>query len=315
MLINKNNFNIDVCNKWENEPKTVFIVEKIKDRESRKYLIKVSKFLHETKGLMIYVERNVKEELTDLDFLQTFSGCESIDFILSFGGDGTLLHLSSLFPLRCPPVIPFAMGSLGFLTPFSAEKYEEIINKFIDRPSKVTLRTRAVGTIYRDGKVKESHLVLNDIVVSSIIKDAVCILECFLNDNHFSTVYGDGLIVSTSTGSTAYNLSAGGVLVHPLVASLLWTPICPHSLNAHPLILPGTVKLGIKISQDSRTSNFSISFDSYRTTIDKNDFVSIKLSPNPLPTVCKHEPMNDWLFSISNVFGWNRQIEDDGNSE
>lgn len=260
---------------------------------------------------MIYVERNVREELNDIEFLQTFTGNESIDFVCAFGGDGTMLHISSLFPNLCPPVMPFAMGSLGFLTPFAAEEYKEIIDNFLRGPSKVTMRTRAEGAIYRDGKVRESHLILNDIVASPVIKDAVCILECFLNDEPFSTVYGDGLIVSTSTGSTAYNLSAGGALVHPLVAALLWTPICPHSLNAHPLILPGTVKLGIKIAQDSRTDNFSISFDSYRTTIDKGDFVSIRLSPNPLPTVCKHEPMNDWLFSISNVFGWNRHIDND----
>ncbi|KAH0790695.1 ATP-NAD kinase family protein [Histomonas meleagridis] len=296
---------------WVHQPRTALIIEKIHDPESRHYLIKSAEFLFHQRKFAVFVERYAYKELQNFSYLHPFdneTNSQHVDFVLAFGGDGTLLHISTLFPNDCPPIMPFAMGSLGFLTPFLADDYQQCIDDLILGFFAVTTRTRAIGTIVRSNGTIEEHQILNDITLKSSFTDSICAIDCFIDGKFFTTIYGDGLIVATSTGSTAYNLSAGGPMLHPSVSSLLWTPICAHSLNAHPLVLPDSVELTLAVSPQARINEYNAVFDSFKTKIEKGDKIIIKTSPHPLPTVCQQIAMIDWLNSISKVLRWNQPM-------
>jgi NAD+ kinase len=126
----------------------------------------------------------------------------------------------------------------------------------------------------------------------------------------FTTIYGDGLIIATATGSTAYALSAGGAIVHPSASAIIWCPICAHSLNSHPLVLPDSVELSMRISETARGDEpYQLTCDSGGYHVLKGDLMVIKISSYPIPTVCTAEPMADWLNSISSVLRWNQLME------
>ena len=298
---------------WTHRPSSALIIEKIRDSDARKYLLDAIHFLHMKKSFNIFVEEYVANEVSNLSFLNVFrdSDDDHVDFVLVFGGDGTLLHVSSLFPNNCPPIIPFALGSLGFLTPFKAEDYQQMVDNVIRGYFFVTSRTRIICDIIRDNQIVESKQALNDVVFTPSEPGVVCSLECFVDDEMFTVIYGDGLIVSTSTGSTAYNLSAGGAMVHPSVATIMWTPIAAHALHAHPLLFPDCVTMSFKIAENTRTEKpYLAVVDSYKMEVLKNDIAVIHQSPFPMPTVCVSEPITDWLSSISGVLRWNQPMEE-----
>lgn len=297
---------------WVRPPSTALIIEKIRDPDSRDLLIKAATYLHEEYNINVYIEEYAFKELTEYDFMHEYHNSDAlkIDFILSFGGDGTLLHISELFPKLCPPIMPFALGSLGFLTPFLAEEYKKFISSLIGGFFYVTTRTRIICEILRKDQTIEKYQSLNDITFKAPTDGGLASYECSIDGEFFTTVYGDGLILSTATGSTAYNLSAGGPMIHPSVSSIIWTPICAHSLNAHPLVFPDSIVLSLRIAPQSR-SNYpnQIFIDSSKTHVYKGDTVIVHVSSFPFPTICLKQPMPDWLSSISNVLGWNQPIE------
>ncbi|OHT06021.1 ATP-NAD kinase family protein [Tritrichomonas foetus] len=300
---------------WAHQPRSALLIEKKGDKQARHYIVLAARYLFHNRHFSIFVENYVKEDLKNYAFLSSFENYEEsmVDFVLSFGGDGTLLHIAKLFPRNCPPIVPFAMGSLGFLTPFLADDYKSIIDDLIRGFFYVISRTRILCSIQKtnsDGNIEVTEIqAMNDVAFKPSKNGTVSAVDCSIDDEYFTTVYGDGLIVATSTGSTAYNLSANGVIIHPSVSTLVWTPICAHALNAHPLVLPDSIELSLKIAKNARGNDpYTLAYDSSETLVSKNDKVTIRISPYPVPTVCQKEPMTDYLNSISSVLKWNQPI-------
>jgi len=297
---------------WMHRPKAALLIEKKHDTNARCYVIEIASFLAKVKHFNVYVEEYVFNSLPNFSFINKFVSAKenSIDFILSFGGDGTLLHIASLFQEYCPPILAFAMGSLGFLSPFLAENYETEIDDLIRGYFYVNSRTRLQAQIIRNGTTIEQFQSLNDITITTSVSTTACAINSYIDGEYFTTIFGDGLIVATSTGSTAYSLSAGGAMIHPSVSTILWTPICAHSLNAHPIVLPDCVTLSFKIAPNDRTQKpYNISYDSHKTLLGQNDEIIIRISPFTVPTVCKLSPVSDWLLSISSVLKWNQPMQ------
>lgn len=120
---------------------------------------------------------------------------------------------------------------------------------------------------------------------------------------------GDGVIVATPTGSTAYSTAAGGSMVHPNVPCMLFTPICPHSLSFRPVILPDSARLELKIPDDAR-SNAWVSFDGKRRQqLSRGDSVRIFMSEHPIPTVNKSDQTGDWFHSLVRCLNWNERLD------
>lgn len=260
---------------------------------------------------------------------------QRFDFVLTLGGDGTVLYASWLFQRVVPPVLSFALGSLGFLTKFDYGRFPETLDSaFLDGIT-VSLRLRFEGTIMRSrargatpdrqrkgdlieelvGEESEDHrthvpdgsyVILNDIVVDRGPSPTMSTLELFGDDEHFTSIQADGICVATPTGSTAYNLAAGGSLCHPENPVILVTAICAHTLSFRPIILPDTVVLRVGVPYDARTHSWA-SFDGReRVELKPGDYVTISASRYPFANILPHgRRSEDWVSSIRRTLQWN----------
>lgn len=270
----------------------------------------------------------------------------TFDFVITLGGDGTVLYASWLFQRIVPPVLSFALGSLGFLTKFDFDEYKETLTTAFSHGVTVGLRLRFEGTIMRSQKKKPALIapvtggdesaqsepkpdlveeligeekedehthrpdgtyeILNEIVIDRGPNPTMSYLEIFGDDEHFTSVLADGICVSTPTGSTAYNLAAGGSLCHPENPVMLVTAICAHTLSFRPIILPDTIVLRVGVPYCARTGSWA-SFDGReRIELHAGDYVTISASRYPFASVqAPGRRSEDWVNSISGKLGWN----------
>ncbi|EMT65194.1 ATP-NAD kinase-like domain-containing protein [Fusarium oxysporum II5] len=266
----------------------------------------------------------------------------TFDFVISLGGDGTVLYASWLFQRIVPPVLSFALGSLGFLTKFDFEDYQQTLLTAFTKGVTVSLRLRFEGTVMRSQPRKRAQLskgseedeepsrdlveeligeeredehthrpdgtfeILNEVVVDRGPNPTMSTTEIFGDDEHFTSVLADGICVSTPTGSTAYNLAAGGSLCHPENPVMLVTSICAHTLSFRPIILPDTIVLRVGVPYSARTASWA-SFDGReRVELKPGDYVTISASRFPFASVqAQGRRSEDWVNSISGKLGWN----------
>ncbi|GIL45461.1 hypothetical protein Vafri_2698 [Volvox africanus] len=251
----------------------------------------------------------------------------AVDFVVVLGGDGTVLWTCHIFGNQSvPPVVPFNLGSLGFLTPFDPANAEEVLRHIMEGGFPIMLRHRLHCHIVRAAEVQcaqgtepagaagagsggcgESRewVVLNEVVIDRGISSFLTNLECYCDGSFVTHVQGDGLIVATPTGSTAYNLAAGGSMVHPQVPGILFTPICPHSLSFRPLVFPDHVSLCVQVPGNSRAQMWC-SFDGKdRQALNAGDAMVIRMSAWPVPTVCSKDASRDWFSGVREGLHWN----------
>ncbi|MBL7543503.1 MAG: NAD(+)/NADH kinase [Bdellovibrionaceae bacterium] len=181
-----------------------------------------------------------------------------LGLVVVLGGDGTYLRAASHINGRKIPVIGFNMGSLGFLTNFSSDQIFPILEKTLQGEMELHPRTLLEAHIYKNQKKIKSFLALNDIVIergsfSQLINTAIYSEKFFV-----SQVKADGLIIATPTGSTAYNLAAGGPLIYPDSKAIVLTPIAPHSLNSRPIIFPEDRTMSFKLEGKTRRAHFIV---------------------------------------------------------
>ena len=168
----------------------------------------------------------------------SFEGCDACCVI---GGDGTLLSVVHEAAREQIPVIGVNRGSLGFLTTFTPEEAKAQFHELLQGHFKISWRSLLSGQTGPD----ECGLALNDILVKDSVNSRIVHLEVYANDELVTDYFCDGLIFSTPTGSTAYNLSAGGPLVNPDAPVIMMTPICPHTLTNRTITFNETVKLKV----------------------------------------------------------------------
>lgn len=209
--------------------------------------------------------------------LNTSALWRKINLVVVLGGDGTYLRAASHIEGRKIPLLGFNMGSLGFLTNFSSDQIQQVLEKTLEGKMELQSRTILEAHIVRNQKKISTFLALNDIVIergsfSQLINTTI------YSENFFvSQVKADGLIIATPTGSTAYNLAAGGPLIYPDSKSIVMTPIAPHSLNSRPLILPEDRKLSFKLEGATHKAHFIVDGQK-KLEISNNDEVIIEKS-------------------------------------
>lgn len=309
---------------WKSTPKTVLLLKKL-GQELMEEAKEVASFLYYQNNMNVLVEPDLHDifaRIPGFGFVQTFYSQdtsdlhERVDFVACLGGDGVILHASNLFRGAVPPVVSFNLGSLGFLTSHTFEDYREDLGQVIHGTNTldgvyITLRMRLRCEIFRNGKAMPGKVfdVLNEVVVDRGSNPYISKIECYEHDRLITKVQGDGVIVATPTGSTAYSTAAGGSMVHPNVPCMLFTPICPHSLSFRPVILPDSARLELKIPEDAR-SNAWVSFDGKRRQqLSRGDSVRISMSRHPLPTVNKSDQTGDWFRSLIRCLNWNERLD------
>ncbi|CAD6333934.1 unnamed protein product [Miscanthus lutarioriparius] len=313
--------NKQILLKWESPPQTVLFVTKPNSNSVLTLCAEMVRWLKEHNNMNVFVEPRVRKELLAEDsyfsFIQTCNNDQEaktlhtkIDLIVTLGGDGTVLWAASLFKGPVPPVVAFSLGSLGFMTPFPSEQYRECLGNVLKQSFSITLRSRLQCHVIRDAakeqvETEEPILVLNEVTIDRGMSSYLTYLECYCDSSYVTRVQGDGLIISTTSGSTAYSLAAGGSMVHPQVPGILFTPICPHSLSFRPLILPEYVTLRVQVPFNSRGQAWA-SFDGKgRIQLGPGDALICSISPWPVPTACLADSTTDFLRSIHEGLHWN----------
>lgn len=168
---------------------------------------------------------------------------KKMDFCVVLGGDGTYLRAVRIFEKYNVPILGINFGSLGFLTATRAEDLFHVLEKTLAGKTISQHRSMLEMQIKKSGKTMQEALALNDIVIERGSLSQLINLEMHVGSKLINTIKADGLIISSPTGSTAYNLAAGGPILHPSVKALLISPIAPHSLTSRPLLFPDTEKL------------------------------------------------------------------------
>jgi NAD+ kinase len=173
----------------------------------------------------------------------------SSDAVISVGGDGTFLSVAHLCRFTQKPVIGINLGGLGFLTDIGPENLEESLQKIHEGKYSIISRMVLEACVRREGATLCSFNALNDIFINRINIPKLASISAWCGSDFIADFRADGIIVATPSGSTAYSLSCGGPIVDPDVKALLLTPICPHSLNERPLVLPADKSVRLRINE------------------------------------------------------------------
>ncbi len=182
----------------------------------------------------------------------------SLSFVVVLGGDGTYLRAIRLIDGSQIPVVGFNMGSLGFLTSSPADKIFDILSNLLEDKMTVHSRMLLQAQIFRKGKLKLKAIALNDVVIERGSYSQLINLSLSKEKKLISQIKADAVIISSPTGSTAYNLAAGGPLLDPEVKALIITPVAPHSLTSRPLIFPAHRKLNFRMEGTTQKANLII---------------------------------------------------------
>jgi NAD+ kinase len=170
------------------------------------------------------------------------------DLLITFGGDGTLLSVARHAPEHVP-IVGVNMGTLGFLTEIRVEEFPHVLERVLEGNYFVEPRVTFQVSVSGPGRdAKKRYRVLNDVAINKSAVARIIEMRVSVAGLFVSTFRGDGLIVSTPTGSTAYNLSAGGPIIYPTMGAVVITPICPHMLTNRPLVLPDELDIEIGLS-------------------------------------------------------------------
>lgn len=190
--------------------------------------------------------------------MQTLQKAEAA---IVLGGDGALLMVSRLLYGLDIPILAVNLGRMGFLAAIEPDELDEAIHRLLTGDFSVEKRMMLEARVWRAGKCHSTHRALNDIVVARGTFARMISLEASVGKSTLGRFVGDGLIVATPTGSTAYSLSAGGPVMHPAVDGMVVTPICPHSLGARAVVVRGEDEIRITAKTLSHDDELLLSVD------------------------------------------------------
>jgi NAD+ kinase len=175
---------------------------------------------------------------------------DQVDLVVVLGGDGTLLSVTR-GAINGTPILGINMGTLGFLTEHPAESLIPMLHATLDGRAATVRRERLLVNVEKPGNEPSTHCVLNDAVINKSALARMLDLSVHVNNALVSRFRADGLIIATPTGSTAYNLSAGGPILYPNLEVIVVTPICPHTLTNRPLVLSLDSKVELRLEKQS----------------------------------------------------------------
>ena len=230
-------------------------------------------------------------ESSDLD--------DSIEFLISLGGDGTLLDTVTLVRDKNIPVLGINFGRLGFLASIGKEELTTAVTSLVNRTFVVDQRSLihldANKPLFGDVPYGLNEFAIHKTDTSPMIK-----IHTYLNGEFLNTYWADGLIVATPTGSTGYSLSCGGPVVFPESASFVITPVAPHNLNVRPIVVPDNNIISFEI--EGRAENFICVLDSRKEIVDKQVQLAVRSEAFTLSLIRLNE--NNFLQTLRGKLSW-----------
>ena len=227
--------------------KTIGIVTKPKFPEIKEVVKDLVSWLRERKKDVV-LDTKAASLLGEIAASSKSEMAARADMVLVLGGDGTMLNAARLVEERSVPILGVNLGGLGFLTEVTLEQIYPTLEKVFAGAFYIEERLMLRARIERHGEQVASATVLNDVVIGKGTLARMIETQISVNGQFVTRLRGDGLIVSTATGSTAYSMSAGGPIIHPSVRAIILTPICPHTLTHRPLLIPSDVALEVVLT-------------------------------------------------------------------
>lgn len=222
-----------------------------------------------------------------------------VDFIISLGGDGTLLDTVTFVGDKGIPVLGINYGRLGFLASIGSEEIHSAIESLVKRTFKIDKRT----LVHLDANMplfNGKPYALNEFTIHKKDTSPMIKIHTYLNGEFLNTYWADGLIVATPTGSTGYSLSCNGPVVFPDSASFVITPVSPHNLNIRPLVVPDDSVISFEV--EGRTDGFLCTMDSRREIASKEVLLAIRKEAFGINLVRLNE--NNFLQTLRNKLSW-----------
>jgi NAD+ kinase len=227
-----------------------------------------------------------------------------VDAIIAFGGDGTILNVARRRGLHQKPVLGVNMGRLGYLAEFSETEMETGVAALLEDRAYISERMMIQAKI-SSGKDCQTLLALNDVVVSSTLMGRTGEVAVAIDDQPLTTLVGDGIIVATPTGSTAYSMSAGGPILSPELHSLVLTPICPHVLANRPLVI-GDGEC-ITLTATERSGPMRLAADGHAELFEEGELsVQVCVADCHFPLIQRKEPSRYGVLRQKLGWGGNR---------
>ena len=235
--------------------KCVGVVVKPNHAEARQTACELSAWL-EKRGIDLIgsphepIDR-FNSEACEINSAETATFQSDADLIVVLGGDGTMISTARLTGDREIPVLGINYGSLGYLTEFRIEEMFAALEMILEGNYEIDSRVMLDVEHWREAEKLSTGRVLNDVVINKAVLARVIEIEVNLNSLFVNSFRADGLIISTPTGSTAYNLSAGGPIVYPSMGAIVLTPICPFTLTNRPIVMPDDAEIELKLRNEN----------------------------------------------------------------
>ena len=196
-----------------------------------------------------------------------------VDCMVSIGGDGSFIDAANLVGDLNIPLVGINTGRIGFLSGIKKENFRECFQ--LVREGRYTTEERILLHVDSSSPIESirNHFVVNDLTIRTTDTDTIIAVTVRAMGQTVNTYWGDGLIISTPTGSTAYSMSCGGPILHPRSQVMVLTPIASHSLNVRPLVIPADTPLEIGVQ--SRSGHYSLNLDSQKSIVEENILLTV----------------------------------------
>lgn len=255
-------------------------------------------------GILVFApfQEFLKNKIIFASQNRTFSNCDELggtDFMISIGGDGTMLETATMIRDRGIPVLGINTGRLGFLSNVSVDDCAISIERLLNQQFSIDSRS-LIHVVSDSVDFGDFPFALNEITLLNKERHSMITVHVYVNDLPMNTYWADGLIIATPTGSTAYSLSCGGPIVTPDSNNLILTPIAPHNLNVRPFVISNENRISVRA--EGRDPFFLITLDSRSFTINSSNLVELRKAPFSFKLV--NLEGQDFFQTIRSKLGW-----------
>ena len=245
---------------------------------------------------------NVIESLTGIKIesrnrYQNLPQATGDDLLVTYGGDGTLLDAVELRPSPTTPIVGINCGRLGYLTADDGEGIEELFEHIVR--STLHLERRQLLSVKAEIECGDKCLALNEVTIHRHGATMISV-EAFINNKRIATYHGDGIIISTPTGSTAYSLSAGGPIVDPMCNCFILSPLAPHNLTMRPIVIPDNAEITLRL--DARGGEVFLSSDNRTYTLQDRATIELRKAEEELILATPHN--NSFYDTLREKMMW-----------
>jgi NAD+ kinase len=251
------------------------------------YTLEVAKILHEF-GAEVLIDAQLGKEIGPSDlvhYVHKNELCVSAELIITLGGDGTLMRAAKFAAINHIPVLGINIGHLGYMVELELHECRKYLERIVADDFACQERMMLCVELIRDGECIMSTIALNDVFMAKYTMGRMLDVEVFIDGMPITTYKGDGVIVSSPSGSTAYALSAGGPVLEPRSENILITPICPHTLVSRPMVLAGDRVVTMRAKEEYKDALVVCDGEAF-CQMHCGDEIRVKRANNLLKLIC-----------------------------